>query len=171
MIDNQNTEYLSESQTIVLAILPIPSAILSILGSLTIIYVACESRVERKWTPYTRLLIGLSVSDIFFSMCVSIGNLLRPRETSLRAWAFGNEATCDAMGFFNQFSYSAIFYNAMLSFYFLLTARFGLKNSYIAKCIEPIMHFISLGFPLVTAFVGSILGVYDEPSTGVSCFL
>ena len=161
-------ESLSESQTIILAILPIPSAVLSIVGRVTIIYVACQSRAERKSTPYTRLLIGLSGSDIIFSLCVGIGNLLRPRETSLRALALGNEATCSAMGFFNQASYAAIFYNAMLSFYFLLTARFGLKNSYIAKCIEPTMHIISLGFPFVTAFIGSVLGVYDEPSTGVS---
>ena len=51
----------------------------------------------------------------------------------------------------------------MLSFYFLFTAKFGMKNEYIQKRIEPTMHVFSIGFPFVTAFVGLYLGVYAEP--------
>jgi ABC-type Fe3+-siderophore transport system permease subunit len=159
-IDTQSSEGLSDAQEKVLAILPIPSAILSILGSATILYMSLKTRKERKWTPYTRLLIGMSVSDIISSVTLGVAAFLRPRENQ-RVWMFGNDATCSAIGFLTQFSYSGLFYNAMLSFYFLLSARFHLTNEYIARKFEPFMHFLSLMFPLVTAIVGAGMGVYS----------
>eukprot|EP00980_Cylindrotheca_fusiformis_P020398 scaffold7423_cov122-Cylindrotheca_fusiformis.AAC.2 len=152
---------LSDEQDMVLAILPIPSATLSILGSSTILYMAHRSRQRRKWTPYTRLLIGLSIYDIIASVSISIATFLRPA-SSARAWTFGNDATCSASAFITQLSHSTGGYNAMLSFYFLLTARLGFKNSYIARRFEPIMHFVSIGYFLGTAIVGAALGVYAD---------
>lgn len=157
-------EGLSDAQEKVLAILPIPSAILSIFGSATILYMCCRTRNERKWTTYTRLLIGLSICDILSSLTLGVAAFLRPRD-NLRVWTFGNEATCSAIGFLTQFSYSGLFYNAMLSFYFLLSARFRIKNERIAKRIEPFMHFLSLLFPLVTASVGAEMGVYSTTTS------
>eukprot|EP00980_Cylindrotheca_fusiformis_P027761 scaffold22558_cov116-Cylindrotheca_fusiformis.AAC.10 len=161
---------LSDEQDKVLAILPIPSATLSIIGSSTILYMSLKSRTRRKWTPYTRLLIGLSIYDIFSSVSISIATFLRP-VSSARAWTFGNDATCTASAFFTQFSHSAEGYNAMLSFYFLLTARLGLKNSCIARWFEPMMHFVSIGFYLGTAIVGAVLGVYADTAVGFGCYV
>eukprot|EP00980_Cylindrotheca_fusiformis_P020397 scaffold7423_cov122-Cylindrotheca_fusiformis.AAC.1 len=161
---------LSDEQEKALAILPIPSAALSILGSSAILYMALKSRERRKWTPYTRLLIGLSIYDIIASASIAIATFLRPA-SSHRAWTFGNDATCTASAFVQQLSNSAAGYNAMLSFYFLLTARFGLKNSYIARRFEPIMHFVSIGYYLGTAIVGAVLGVYADTTVGFSCYV
>eukprot|EP00980_Cylindrotheca_fusiformis_P012447 scaffold3054_cov129-Cylindrotheca_fusiformis.AAC.11 len=155
---------LSVGQQKALAILPIPSAVLSIFGSCIIIFVAVRTRKKQSWTPYTRLLVAMSVSDILFSATMAVANFLRPRDTSWRIWAFGNDATCNVVGFMNQLSTAAIFYNGMLSFYFLLTARFGIKNDYVARRIEPVMHFIAICYPLVTATVAAVEGVYGEMS-------
>eukprot|EP00980_Cylindrotheca_fusiformis_P017211 scaffold5297_cov104-Cylindrotheca_fusiformis.AAC.4 len=154
----------------VLAILPIPSAILSIFGSSVILYMALKSREERKWTPYTRLLIGLSIFDIFSSANMAVSTFLRPSD-SHRIWSFGNDTTCSVIGFLTQATHSSACYNAMLSFYFLLTARFGLKNSYIATWIEPLMHFISIGYFFGTAIVGAALGVYADLYVGTGCWV
>lgn len=62
----------------------------------------------------------------------------------------------------NQFSYSGVLYNAMLSFYFLLTTKFGYRNQRIAQRVEPSMHFLSLGYPAVTAVFGLLLNAYGE---------
>jgi hypothetical protein len=148
--DTKQLQQLSDLQENILALVPIPTALLSILGSVTIILMADQSRRSRKWTPYTRLLIGMNVCDIILSIHLSIGNFLRPQVTSHRAWAFGNDATCSASGSLAQFSYSAIIYNGMFSFYFLLAARFGMKNATIAQRVKPIfLHLVSLGFPLL----------------------
>lgn len=153
---------LTDAQEKILAVLPIPSAILSIIGSSIIIYIAIRSREKRTWTPYTRLLIGMSICDIIFSVTISMATFLRPQETSTRVWAFGNDASCSAIAFLNQFSFSSLFYNGMLSFYFLLAARFRKKNSEISRFIEPCMHFVSIGYPLVAAVVGAGMGIYGR---------
>jgi hypothetical protein len=165
----QDYETLSPSQYKVLSVLPIPTAILSIVGSTAIIYMVARSRRRKEWTPYKRLLFGMSVCDIILSINAATGNFMRPEATSPRVWAFGNEATCTASGFIGQLSLSGILYNGMLSFYFLLAARFGWKNARISRFVEPLMHVICIGFPLVTAAIGVGLGVFSEPVMGLGC--
>eukprot|EP00980_Cylindrotheca_fusiformis_P027742 scaffold22540_cov137-Cylindrotheca_fusiformis.AAC.3 len=173
-MESQNDESydflsLSDVQKKVLAILPIPSALLSVLGSSVIIYMALLSRKEKPWTPYNRLLVAMSICDIFSSITLAIAAFLYPKETSNKAWVFGNDATCSMIGFLNQLSYAGMFYNAMLSYYFLFTARFSMKNDRIEKRIEPLMHGLSVGFPFLTAVIGLFLDVYAEPEVAVGC--
>ena len=153
---------LSDAQKTILAILPIPSAILSICGSSIIIYMAYRSKKNKPWTPYSRLLVAMSVYDIITSITLGSAAFMNNYETSSKAWAMGNDSTCTVIGFFNQVGYGGMLYNAALSYYFFLTARFGMKNDQIAQCIEPTMHIFSVGYPTMTAFVGLILGVYSE---------
>ena len=193
---NYDFRALSDVQKQVLAILPIPSALLSILGSTIIIVMLMKVRTTKSWIPYQRLLLAMSVCDIVSSLTLAAGSFLYPKETSDKVWVswkclnlihmlwnilqsietwysrkprdfnskvIGNDASCSAIGFLNQVSYSGILYNGMLSFYFLFTARFGMKNEQIQKRIEPAMHIFSIGFPFVTAFVGLFMGVYHEP--------
>eukprot|EP00980_Cylindrotheca_fusiformis_P010750 scaffold2429_cov106-Cylindrotheca_fusiformis.AAC.1 len=113
----ENYEYnsLSAVQKNALAILPIPSALLSVLGSSIIIYMALVSRKEKRWTPYNRLLVAMSICDIVSSITLGMAAFFYPKETSNKAWAFGNDASCSAIGFLNQVSFSGMLYNAMLS--------------------------------------------------------
>eukprot|EP00980_Cylindrotheca_fusiformis_P017214 scaffold5297_cov104-Cylindrotheca_fusiformis.AAC.7 len=157
------TKQLTDGQEKVLAIMPVRSAAHSIMGSSMIISMAFRMRKRRRWTPYTRLLIAMSMCDIVASITISIATFLRPQDTSSRVWAFGNDATCSAVGFMNQISFSAVLYNGMLSIYFLLTARFGFKNEYIASAVEPLMHVISIGYPLLTATAGSTMECMEKP--------
>ncbi|KAL3936992.1 MAG: hypothetical protein SGBAC_007807 [Bacillariaceae sp.] len=161
---------LSDVQEMVLALVPIPSAALSIFGSTCIIYMSLKSRNERLWTPYTRLLMGMSICDIISSMTLAVAAFMRPQESG-RVWTFGSEATCSAVGLLTQFSYSGLFYNAMLSLYFLLSTRFRLKNDVITRRFEPIMHFLSLGFPIVTGVVGAVMGVYSTTTSELGCWV
>ena len=101
-IDEYAFRSLSDSQKTILAILPIPSAILSIFGSSVIIYMAYISRKSKPWTPYNRLLVAMSVYDIITSMALGAASFLNPMETSKKALAFGNDSTCSLIGFFNQ---------------------------------------------------------------------
>lgn len=160
---------LSDVQKKVLAVLPIPSAILSVLGSSIIIYMAIQSRKSKPWTPYNRLLLAMSVCDIVASITLGMAAFLYPKETSNKAWVFGNDTSCSAIGFLNQVSYSGTLYNAMLSFYFLFTARFAMRNEQVQKRIEPLMHGLSLGYPVLTAFAGLFLDVYAEPEVSIGC--
>lgn len=163
-------EGLTATQDKVLSILPIPSAILSIFGSSVILYMAISTRRQRQWTTYTRLLVGLSICDIISSTSLAFAAFLR-RPESGRIWAFGNDASCTAIGTLTQFSYSNMFYSAMLSYYFMISVRIKMKHSKIAKYLEPWMHLISVGYPLVTSLVGTSYGMYGEKATGMGCWV
>ncbi|CAJ1941049.1 unnamed protein product [Cylindrotheca closterium] len=96
---------------------------------------------------------------------------LRPRETSNRIWAFGNDTTCTYGAFMVQATTAGIWYQGMLSIYFLLTTRYGMKNATIAKRIELFMHIVAIGYPLCTAIAGAAMGIYGERAGGASCYV
>lgn len=156
---------ISENQKKLVAVLPIPSAILSLIGSSIIVSMALKSRrnTTKKWTPYNRLVTAMSCFDIVTSLTLALAPFLYPKETSLKAWVIGNDTSCSAIGFFQQLLYAVIMYYGSLSIYFVLTARFGFSNKEIAHRVEPFMHVICFGYPLVTAFAGLFLGAYAEP--------
>ena len=155
-------EQLSDAQEKILAILPIPSALLSICGGLIMITAAPRSRGERPWTPYQGLMTSLSFCNILSSLTVATGAFMYPSATSNQVWAFGNGTSCIANGFFGQFGTSALLYNGMLSYFFLLRLRFEHHVNAITVKFEPIMHILALGFPLVTAFLGLFMDAYGE---------
>ncbi|CAB9518798.1 expressed unknown protein [Seminavis robusta] len=159
---------LTETQDKILSLLPLFTGSISIVGSGQIIYMVLTS--EKK-TPYRRILLGLSSCDILSSMHLILQPYLMPSGTAV--WAFGNEATCDALGFFQQLASCDIWYNTMLSFYFLLhvTVRYAVLENNFARTYEPWMHLFSLGWPLITASIGAGLGVYNVLGVGHGCWV
>lgn len=154
---------LSDAQEKVLGILPLFPSLLSFLGSAQIVWMVVTAK--RK-TPYRRILLGLSCSDIFASFVYPWQVFLLPKATSQRVWAIGNDSTCSFLGFSQQVLFASVLYNACLSLYFVLTVRQGIKDPVLARRYEPWMHVVCIGFPLVTATVGAILGWYHEVSVG-----
>ena len=75
------------------------------------------------------------------------------------------------VGVFNQLSYGTICYNGMLSFYFLLTARFGYSNAYVSKVVELWMHIVRNGFAIITSVVALAIGAYGEMALGNGCWV
>eukprot|EP00980_Cylindrotheca_fusiformis_P002130 scaffold479_cov97-Cylindrotheca_fusiformis.AAC.7 len=171
MMENLEYRELSDSQQKLLAILPIPSAILSIFGSIVIIVMAFRSRQDRPWTPYYGLLTAMSACNILSALTLSVGSFLFPEDTSNKVWAFGNDTTCTATGFLTQLSTSAFVYNAMLGFYFLASTRLGLSDDEISRRLEPAMHYTAAGIPLLTAFAGLFADAYGERQSFISCWV
>ncbi|CAJ1953928.1 unnamed protein product [Cylindrotheca closterium] len=174
-IENTSQDFpsLSDAQDYVLSLLPIPASLLSIFGSVCIIRMnfQTQNNKSKKRTPYNRLLIAMSVCDIIYSITLAGSIFLMPQDTSHRILASGNDETCTLAGFLMQFSNATIIYNTMLSFYFLCIARFGISNEKISKCIEPFMHILSIGYPLITGLFGAFMGVYSEPELSNACWV
>lgn len=180
-----NISTLTDSQESTMSILGAISGSLSILGSSLIVYRVYKNR--HSTSPYDRIMLGLSICDIVSSFSFGLGPLLLPTDTSTRAWASGNERTCNFLGFLTQFSFCAVWYvlpnlivhswcwavrlltlspaaryNGLLSLYYLMTVRFGVKRQVFAKKYEPYMHCLSLAFFLSTSISGLIIGLYSE---------
>lgn len=167
-LDERDISSLSDTQDKVLALLPIVPALLSFLGSASIIYMVLSNP---KRTPYRRILCGFSCFDCPSSLVYPLQSFLLPAETSQRVWAAGNDATCTALGFFMQLFFATMFYNGMLSFYFLLVVRFGVREEVLARRYEPWMHGLAIGWPLVTALVGLGMGLYHEFDVANGCWI
>ncbi|CAB9509674.1 expressed unknown protein [Seminavis robusta] len=167
-LPSEDISSLTDAQEKALYIIVIVSSLLSLWGSSNIIYMVLSSR---KRSPYRRILLGLSCCDLVSSVALALQGFLLPSETSQRVWAFGNDASCSALGFFQQFAFSNTWYNGSLSLYFLLTVRFGVKEQQLARRVEPFMHILSIGYPLVTATIGAAMGVYNEFLIGMGCWV
>ncbi|CAB9513542.1 expressed unknown protein [Seminavis robusta] len=166
---------LTDGQEAVLALLPIVPSLLSLGGSSTIIYVVFQHwrQKGRKTTVYHRLLVGMSLCDLVFSFWFPWMAFLTPSTTSSahNQWSIGTSGTCTFMGFIFNFAFTGLLYNAMLSYYFLLTARFGWRDEDIAKRAEIWMHLGAVIYPITCAFVFVGIGAYDEQSIGSGCWL
>jgi hypothetical protein len=159
----------TDQQERILSLLPIIPSILSVFGSLTIIHMVLTSK--RRSTPYKRLLLGMSICDTILSLTFPLYAFLVPHQSSHRIWAVGNDASCNVMGFFSQFTFAGILYNGMLSYYYLLTVRYGYKDPQMSKCAEPVMHIVSIAYPVITGLIGVIFGFYSELELGIQCWV
>lgn len=164
---------LTEAQEKVLVLLPIVPAIMSMIGSSTIIHIVYKHyRTKKSTTVYHRLLVGMSLCDLFSSFWVPWFSVLVPADTSTRAWAIGSKGTCAFTGFVYTFSLvSGMLYNVSLSFYFLLTARFGWRDKDIAKRCELWWHLLVIFYPFVCGTTFLIMGVYAEQVIGGGCWI
>jgi hypothetical protein len=163
------TTTLTDGQEVVLSMLLVVSGVLSILGSSTIIYKVAKNRDKAK--SYERLMFGLSTCDIIGGVGYALTPFLLPRTTSHRVWALGTEASCSFLGFLTQFTFSGLWYNCMLSFYYLLTVRFGVKRSVFAARYEFWMHLATIGFNVLTASFGYAVGMYGELGLNLGCWI
>ncbi|CAJ1951372.1 unnamed protein product [Cylindrotheca closterium] len=159
---------LSPEQEAVVAFLPILPSLLSIAGSVCIIRLVHRKKYR---APYRRLLFGLSAYDVFSSLFVPLQSFLVDKETSRRRFAVGNEATCNFLGWGFQASCGCFLYFGALSTYYLMVVRFGVKDEYFARRIEPFMHGFIILYSLGTAFAALGENLYGEQEIGAGCHL
>ena len=160
---------LTVAQDKALSLTPVFSSLLSAWGSISIIYMVVSSSQR---SSYKRIMLGLSVFDLVSSVTIALQPFLLPSDSQPeRVWAIGNEATCEAMGFFHQLSQGSVWYTGYLSVFFLLTIRFDWCEETMSKCMEPFFHLWSIGYPLTTATVGLVLGAYGVLGVGHACWL
>lgn len=126
----------------IVTFLPIPGALLSIVGSALILDMICR---EKKQTPYRRLLFAMSMCDILSSATFVLFPILVPTETSHWIYAIGNETTCNLLGTMLQISFSNFWYAGMLSVYFVISIALEWRSRTIAVYVEPLMHLLALG--------------------------
>jgi hypothetical protein len=165
---------LTDTQEKVLALLPIIPSILSFAGSSAIIYVVYQHYRRRgKTTVYHRLLVGMSLCDLVASFWYPWFAFLTPATDSSwpSVWAIGNSGTCTFMGFIFNLNFTGLLYNTMLSYYFLLAARFGRSDEEISRRSEFWLHSGALIYPITCAFVLVGIGAYDEQPLGRGCWL
>ena len=153
----------------------------SLLGSLSLIYVVWKGKLLDKHRPSgrtnrlprptsVRLLLGYSVMDVIESSGKLVfGPWSVPKGTPFVYKALGTIQTCEASGFFFNFYTGLWIYSGSLALYYALVIRFGWKEEYVAKRLEPFLHLLAWIYPLVISTFALSFG-YFNPISGLPGF-
>jgi hypothetical protein len=167
MTDHDEPLY-SVAQQAVLTLLPSFTGTLSVLGSIAIIYIILQDRKKKLSHVYHRLVFTMSCLDIFNSTNYALSSLVVPKGTPNVWGAHGTIATCSASGFIMQLGAVAVpLYSGCLALYYLMMIRYRVKERFIAKWVEPFMHIIAFGYPLVSAIIPLLYKMYNPMTTMV----
>eukprot|EP00980_Cylindrotheca_fusiformis_P006830 scaffold1429_cov110-Cylindrotheca_fusiformis.AAC.2 len=143
-------------------------SLLSTVGSILIIL---NIRQDKRKTPYRSILLWLSLYDVVNSISLIFQPYLTPTEVyDAWVWSIGNDATCNMLGALTQFGFSAQLYSGLLSFYFSLTVRFGVKEKTFEKAL-PYCHGMIAAWSLTTAITGVVVGKYGPIGVGPGCWV
>ena len=144
------------------------SGSISFIASFTIIVMILMTAAKLE-TPLRRLIFGLSVSDAIASIAAVFTPFMMPAGPG-GTMASGNQGTCEAVAFFFHFGYTAsALYSLSLCMYYLKIIRYNTRDRDFAKKIEPWLHGISIGYPLLRAIVNMAVGNFN--SSGVVCWI
>jgi len=156
-------------QAKVLAILPKPSALLSMLGAGLIIHEVLSDKNKRKLT-YHRILCAMSIIDFLTSFWFFMGTWAIPSGTLGIYAAAGTEGTCTAQGWFLILYIASPLYSVNLAIYYLLVIKykwdeydFLRKKAWIWLLVPPFL------FGLSVAFAGLGLQLYHPAN--LWCFI
>lgn len=144
--------YLTDAQYISAVSIGYISCLLSLFGSCSIIYLV--SKRPNVWKDkeqlYHRLVFSLSVTDVITTLSLITAPFMNRRDTEV-LFAKGNIRTCEASAFLFRFFSGTIFFNAMLSIYFLRTIRYG--HAIIFKR-EYLVYLCGFLFPVAVGLHG-----------------
>jgi tellurite resistance protein TehA-like permease len=165
-----NAAAFSGSQQVALAVVPLMTGFFSLLGASCIVYIILRDpkRSQNLSKTYNRLLLGMSATDIIGSIRACTSSFVMPAGS----WwmAAGNQGSCEFQGSVAQLAIGAALYSACLGIYFWLTIR-NVNKSVIARRVEPVMHCVSVVFPISTAIYGLIQNIFNPVELGVGCWV
>lgn len=137
------------------------SSLLSIFGSCNIIYIV--SRRPNIWKDkrqmYHRIMLCLSTTDAITTFTLMIAPIMNRRDTEI-LFARGNVATCAVGGFFFRFYLGNVFFNCMLSVYFVRIVRYGHSPATVFKC-EYLAYTVGFLCPIVFGVAGLMTKAFN----------
>jgi hypothetical protein len=155
------------AETKLFGIIRLTSALVSLFASLMLVWMLNRT-VKRFTSVYHRLLLGMAIGDIIFSISQAHFNAATPKDLNYAVWnAIGNRYSCSARGFFASVGVIAsTFYIASLNLYSLATVKYQKDDRYIHKYIEPFLHAVPWGWALIYSVVTLILEGFNDAGGG-----
>ena len=167
-----NSEYAgadTEREKKLLQWLPRVSGVLSVFGSSLILrdilFTTPHGRIYN--SMYHQLIAGMSVFDIIGSISWILSTLMLPTDaTNDVSGARGNDTTCKIQGFMLQLSFTGVLYFVSLTFYYLLTIRFRVRESRVKKW-KWAFHVP----PVLAGLLLALIALPDYESLNIICHL
>ena len=127
---------------VVISVIPHFTGTLSLIGSSAIIYMILSDREKKLNIPKHRLMLAISVYDVFQSFALAMSTLPYPKESidDYPYGAIGNMTTCQIQYFFVTLGLAVPIYNAFLCLFYYLIINHRWRPEHFATKIEPFMH-------------------------------
>jgi hypothetical protein len=151
---------------------------ISTISSILIIYIIFISPTTKLSSIYHRIILGLSITEILFSVSYALATLPMPSpgdywtdSYNIQGARLGNTYTCTAQGFFFTFgSISSYLYHCFsLTVYYLCSIGFKMKTETMVKYVEPILHALPILVGLLLALPPLFQGQYNASNEWQWC--
>ncbi|GFH62075.1 hypothetical protein CTEN210_18551 [Chaetoceros tenuissimus] len=125
-------------------------------------------------SPYSRIIFGLSASDVVFSLGMLLSPFLSPRDTVLRpAFSKGNTQSCEFAGYLFIMGMAAVpSYTLFLTYYFMRRVKYRVLQRVFALKEEKILHVIFITLIFLFPTIALVRKEINESnSVGTMCFI
>ncbi|GFH56247.1 hypothetical protein CTEN210_12723 [Chaetoceros tenuissimus] len=122
-------------------------------------------------SPYSRIIFGLSLGDMIYSLGLIFGPIAAPKDTPMKLWARGTVETCEFIGFLFNFMSTVPFYSAFLTYYFYQRVICKVQPDVFAKKYEPYLHVLTWAYPFIGGCVGLTLDMFNPSRRGSMCIM
>lgn len=152
-----------------LAILPKVTSILSLLGSLYIVYDVMRMPAPLRQL-YHRLLLGMSLFDCLANSAFFLTTWPIPPEVYPTYGASGTQQTCTAQGYFAQLAIATVLYRGCLATYYFLVIRMGWREGVFDQFkLGYLFHGLPILFGVGTASIAAAMGLINP--IGWDCWI
>jgi hypothetical protein len=159
-----------EQQRNAFAYIPCVLAPFSLAGCILILLSIFRTRqMSHHLRTYHRLMLGMSIFGIMLYLSLSLGPLPVPEAAWPYGGAHGNRASCTFQAILRQMGYGTYAYHAMFILNYLLAIRYNLEKKVISRRVEPLMHFIPIGYHVSTTILGLVWNVFNP--LGPRCWI
>ena len=140
-------------------------ASLSCFCATTIAAMICRAGTEGLRTSYSRIIFGLSISDIILSASIIASTFAVPKSLSDSHWVVGTNASCETVAFTIIAGNSAVLlYTVFLTFYFLQRVKFNISPKVFSERYEYKIHALIWIFAVGGAMFALIRKDYNPIS-------
>lgn len=150
--------YTPEQQKALFWAVKVPACVSIACSSLCIYHLFAVDEKKSIRKVYGRLWFLISVTNIMVALFCMLAGLATPADTGIYG-AFGNEASCKAVGASFMFIFVVCMgYNAALAMYFFISIHTKWTEREFARKVEPWLHAV----PCIYAIIGVIVGLTTD---------
>jgi len=136
-------KFVDNSNKCVETFVPKPGALLSVIGAYCVIrevIVDLWERKSTKATPISRVILSMSICDLFFSFGIFLSAWPSPKELPNLCGNVGSQGFCTFQGFIIQFGQSGAFsWSGTLAVFYLLLLRYNWTGRQLER-LEKWLH-------------------------------
>ena len=125
---------------------------------------------NRLGSPYSRIIFGLSIADIFQSSGFILGQVLSPADTPDAIFSRGTVTSCQVIGYiFIVGSAAILWYTLFLTYYFLRRVKYKKTKKDFAQQEEYYIFLFIWIYPFVVAVTALKLEQINATRYGSTC--